>query len=56
MAARDRFGVYAEPGASPLQRAIREFSVEINVAQMIHTETYLQEMPAILKTTNRTWP
>lgn len=24
MAARDRFGVYAEPGLSPLQRAIRE--------------------------------
>jgi hypothetical protein len=26
MAARDRFGAYAEPGLSPLQRAIRELS------------------------------
>lgn len=39
MAARDRFGVYAEPGASPLQRAIRESSVGMNVTQMIHTNT-----------------
>lgn len=26
MAARDRFGVYAEPGLTPLQRAIRELN------------------------------
>jgi hypothetical protein len=26
MAARDRFGAYAEPGLSPLQRAIRELN------------------------------
>jgi hypothetical protein len=26
MAARDRFGAYAEPGQSPLQRAIRELN------------------------------
>lgn len=38
MAARDRFGVYADPGSSPLQRAIREFSSKMEVTQMIHTD------------------
>lgn len=36
MAARDRFGVYAEPGLSPLQRAIRELatlSLAVQISQ-----------------------
>lgn len=41
MAARDRFGVYAEPGASPLQRAVREFNAEMNVIRMIRTDAQL---------------
>jgi hypothetical protein len=31
MAARDRFGAYAEPGLSPLQRAIRELPPLIEI-------------------------
>lgn len=46
MAARDRFAAYAEPGLSPLQRAIRELNpssliVEIYKERLSDTRSFL---------------